>query len=86
MHGRVLNVSVFLSQHAGGELAVLTLTGEFDMIHPPVVVEKYVPDAIFDAVGSGKAKSPRELQSRPCLLPLIRAMRLQIWRLEETGG
>ena len=61
LHGRVLNVSNFLSQRAGGELAVLTLTGkhataEFDMIHPPDVVEKCAPDAIFGVVGSGKAK------------------------------
>ena len=42
------------------------------MIHPPDVVDKYVPDAIFGLVGS-----EGELRSRPCLLPLIRAMRLQ---------
>ena len=45
LHGRVLNVSNFLSQRAGGELAILTLTGkhataEFDMIHPLDVVKK----------------------------------------------
>jgi len=41
LHGRVLNVSNFLSQRAGGELAILTLaTAEFDMIHPPNVVNK----------------------------------------------
>ena len=76
-----------LSLHPGGELAILTYAGEdaiaeFDMIHPPDVVEKYAPDAIFGVVGSGKAKK----RSQPCLLPLIRAMRLQIWRLGETGG
>ena len=43
------------------ELAILTFasedaTAEFDMIHPPDVVEKYAPDAIFGVVGSGKAK------------------------------
>merc|ERR1712012_1388222 len=61
LHGRVLNVSNFLSQHPGGELAILTFAGkdataEFDMIHPPDVVEKYAPDAIIGVVGSGKAK------------------------------
>ena len=54
----------FLSQHPGGELAILTLTGkdptgEFDMIHPPDVVEKYAPDAIFGVLGSGKAKKAK---------------------------
>merc|ERR1712050_801348 len=62
LHGRVLDVSNFLSQHPGGELAILTFAGkdataEFDMIHPPGVVEKYAPDAIIGAVGTGKKKS-----------------------------
>ena len=30
---------------------------EFDMIHPPDVVEKYAPDAIIGVVGSGKARN-----------------------------
>merc|ERR1719210_2178685 len=52
LHGRVLNVTSFLSQHPGGELAILTFAGkdataEFDMIHPPDVVGKYAPDAII---------------------------------------
>ena len=32
---------------------------EFDMIHPPDVVEKYAPDAIFCVVGNGKAKKAK---------------------------
>ena len=53
-----------LSLHPGGELAILTFasedaTAEFDMIHPPDVVEKYAPDAIFGVVGSGKAKKAK---------------------------
>merc|ERR1719210_1491986 len=52
LHDRVLNVTSFLSQHPGGELAILTFAGkdataEFDMIHPPDVIEKYAPDAII---------------------------------------
>ena len=53
-----------LSLHPGGELAILTFASEdaiaeFDMIHPPDVVEKYAPDAIFGVVGSGKAKKAK---------------------------
>ena len=64
LNGRVLNVSKFLSQHPDGELAVLTFAGndataEFDMIHPPDVVEKYAPDAITGVVGNGKAKKAK---------------------------
>merc|ERR1712107_416946 len=73
LHGRVLNVSNFLSQHPGGELAILTFAGkdataEFDMIHPPDVIEKYAPDAVIGVVGeaadvevgapSGSASAP----------------------------
>merc|ERR1712076_346660 len=48
--GQVLNVTNFLSQHPGGELAILTFAGkdateEFNMIHPP--------DAIIGNVGTG---------------------------------
>merc|ERR1712107_243414 len=58
LHGRVLNVSNFLSQHPGGELAILTFAGkdataEFDMIHPPDVIEKYAPDAVIGTLGDG---------------------------------
>merc|ERR1719464_2669787 len=69
--GQVLNVTNFLSQHRGGELAILTFAGkdateEFDMIHPPDVIPKYAPDAIIGVVGtaaqlaaaSGKGAAP----------------------------
>jgi len=57
LHEKVLNVTSFLSQHPGGELAILTFAGkdataEFDMIHPPDVVGKYAPDAIIGVVGA----------------------------------
>ncbi|CAK0848797.1 unnamed protein product [Prorocentrum cordatum] len=69
--GKVLDVTSFLSQHPGGELAILTFAGkdataEFDMIHPPDVVGKYAPDAVIGDVGSGggakkkKEKAPKK--------------------------
>merc|ERR1719446_809244 len=56
LNDRVLDVTSFLSQHPGGELAILTFAGkdataEFDMIHPPDVIEKYAPDAVIGALG-----------------------------------
>merc|ERR1719335_438186 len=56
--GKVLDVTSFLSQHPGGELAILTFAGkdateEFNMIHPPDVIPKYAPDAIIGKVGTG---------------------------------
>jgi len=56
--GQVLNVTNFLSDHPGGELAILTFAGkdateEFNMIHPPDVIGKYAPDAIIGVVGTG---------------------------------
>merc|ERR1712232_855765 len=55
--GQVLDVTSFLSQHPGGELAILTFAGkdateEFNMIHPPDVIPKYAPDAIIGVVGT----------------------------------
>merc|ERR1719450_1535854 len=58
LNDRVLDVTSFLSQHPGGELAILTFAGkdataEFDMIPPPDVIEKYAPDAVIGVVGEG---------------------------------
>merc|ERR1711912_91424 len=56
--GRVLNVTKFLGEHPGGELAILTFAGndateEFNMIHPPDVIGKYAPDAVIGELGGG---------------------------------
>merc|ERR1711904_377333 len=58
--GQVLDVTKFLGEHPGGELAILTFAGkdateEFNMIHPPDVIGKYAPDAIIGAVVAGGA-------------------------------
>merc|ERR1712203_993276 len=58
VNGQVLNVTNFLSEHPGGELAILTFAGkdaseEFNMIHPPDVIPKYAPDAVIGVVGTG---------------------------------
>merc|ERR1712151_454639 len=56
--GQVLNVTNFLGEHPGGELAILTFAGkdaseEFNMIHPPDVIPKYAPDAVIGMIGGG---------------------------------
>merc|ERR1712139_649072 len=63
--GQVLNVTSFLSQHPGGELAILTFAGkdateEFNMIHPPDVIPKYAPDAIIGMLGTGGVKKGKK--------------------------
>merc|ERR1712061_825087 len=55
-NGEVLDVTKFLSEHPGGELAILTFAGkdaseEFNMIHPPDVIPKYAPDAVIGTLG-----------------------------------
>merc|ERR1740115_207513 len=55
---QVLNVTDFLKDHPGGELAILTFAGkdateEFNMIHPPDVIGKYAPDAVIGMIGGG---------------------------------
>ena len=57
-------VSNCLSQHPGGELAILSCAGkdataEFDMIPPPDVVEKCAPHAVNGAVGGGQPKNSK---------------------------
>merc|ERR1712054_615209 len=56
VNGQVLNVTNFLKDHPGGELAILTFGGkdateEFNMIHPPDVIGKYAPDACIGMLG-----------------------------------
>merc|ERR1712217_74556 len=56
--GQVLDVTKFLGEHPGGELAILTFAGkdateEFNMIHPPDVIGKYAPDAVIGSLGGG---------------------------------
>jgi len=60
VNGEVLDVTKFLKDHPGGELAILTFGGkdateEFNMIHPPDVIPKYAPYATIGKVGDGKA-------------------------------
>lgn len=62
LHGQVLNVTSFLKDHPGGELAILTFAGkdasaEFDMIHPPDVIQKYAADCIIGAIGGAAVAS-----------------------------
>jgi len=58
-HNTVLDVTNFLKDHPGGELAILTFAGkdateEFDMIHPPDVIDKYLPkEAVLGTIGGG---------------------------------
>merc|ERR1712226_1534390 len=65
VHNRVLDVTSFLSEHPGGELAILTFAGkdataEFDMIHPPDVIEKYAPEAVIGALGEAGGDEEEE--------------------------
>jgi len=59
LNDRVLDVTSFLGDHPGGELAILTFAGkdateEFVMIHPPDVIDKYLPkDKVLGKVGGG---------------------------------
>merc|ERR1719262_1139809 len=68
VNGQVLNVTNFLKDHPGGELAILTFAGkdaseEFNMIHPPDVVGKYAPDALIGNLGAGKAKKEKKAKA-----------------------
>jgi flavocytochrome c len=61
---KVLDVTSFLKDHPGGELAILTFAGkdataEFNMIHPPNVIEKYAPESVIGTLaGSVTTHAP----------------------------
>ena len=60
VNGDVLDVTKFLPDHPGGELAILTFAGkdaseEFNMIHPGDVISKYAPDAVIGKLAVGGA-------------------------------
>merc|ERR1719265_2588100 len=61
LNGEVLDVTNFLKDHPGGELAIMTFAGkdateEFNMIHPPDVVGKYLdPKSNLGPLGTGAA-------------------------------
>jgi len=62
LHDRVINVTSFLPDHPGGELAIITFAGqdatkEFDMIHPPDVIEKYLDPSCHMGVLEGSARA-----------------------------
>ena len=58
VNGQVLDVTSFLPEHPGGELAILTFAGrdasaEFNMIHPANVVQKYAPNSVLGPLQTG---------------------------------
>ena len=70
VNGQVLDVTSFLPEHPGGELAILTFAGrdasaEFNMIHPANVVEKYAPDSILGPVYTGSAPAVSKSVAAP---------------------
>eukprot|EP00397_Hematodinium_sp_SG-2012_P007267 GEMP01007309.1.p1 GENE.GEMP01007309.1~~GEMP01007309.1.p1 ORF type:complete len:967 (+),score=138.71 GEMP01007309.1:60-2903(+) len=77
VNGQVLNVTSFLPDHPGGELAILTFAGkdateEFNMIHPPDVITKYAADAIIGRLGTaGDAKAAVPAASGGLSAPLL---------------
>merc|ERR1711988_883922 len=77
LHDRVLDVTDFLKDHPGGELAILTFAGkdateEFDMIHPPDVIEKYLPaSSVLGMVGAAGASPNAAAASGGADAPLL---------------
>jgi len=69
----VLDVTSFLKDHPGGELAILTFAGkdateEFDMIHPPDVIDKYLdPASKLGKWGDGAGAAPAGGDAAPAV-------------------
>merc|ERR1719386_85431 len=77
LNDRVLDVTEFLKDHPGGELAILTFAGkdateEFDMIHPPDVIDKYLPkEKVLGMVGAAGASPSAPAASGGADAPLL---------------
>merc|ERR1711976_571656 len=95
--GQVLNVTKFLGEHPGGELAILTFAGkdateEFNMIHPPDVIGKYAPDAVIGALGAGKAPKAKKAKGGAAKAPTARVDKGDMkanhhaWGIHPTDG
>merc|ERR1719421_2331064 len=71
LNNQVLDVTTFLKDHPGGELAILTFAGrdateEFNMIHPPDVIDKYLdPKAKLGLVGVAGAAAAAGGEAAP---------------------
>ena len=79
LDGKVLDVTNFLPDHPGGELAILTFggkdaTAEFNMIHPPDVIGKYAPDAVLRKL-LGKLIDSYDSEKRRIFLHFSRSTR-----------
>merc|ERR1719181_2582380 len=76
VNGQVMNVTNFLKDHPGGELAILTFAGkdaseEFNMIHPPDVIGKYAPDAVIGQLGAGASNTVAAAAGGDLSAPLL---------------
>jgi predicted heme/steroid binding protein len=61
VNGQVLDTTKFLPDHPGGVLAIVTFAGkdateEFNMVHPPDVIQKYFPEGIIGKLVEGGAE------------------------------
>merc|ERR1712226_578962 len=88
--GQVLNVTNFLSQHPGGELAIITFAGkdateEFNMIHPPDVIPKYAPDAIIGKLGTGVKKTKKSSAAPAAAAPAAGKGKVRDYSLMEKN-
>merc|ERR1719487_3032553 len=93
---KVLDVTEFLKDHPGGELAILTFAGkdateEFNMIHPPDVIDKYLPkDKVLGMVGAAGASPDAPAASGGAEAPLlakkkVREPKTQVGEGQLTG-
>ena len=79
VNGQVLDVTSFLPDHPGGELAILTFAGrdasaEFNMIHPANVVEKYAPKSIVGKLYVGAPAAAPAAATGGLKQPLLAAV------------
>jgi len=96
LNNQVLDVTKFLKDHPGGELAILTFAGkdateEFDMIHPPDVIDKYLDPAMkLGPVGVAGAAAAAGGEAAPAAAKSEGASKKEAkkppWYMDEKSG
>merc|ERR1711959_617687 len=96
LNDTVLDVTTFLKDHPGGELAILTFAGrdateEFNMIHPPDVIDKYLdPKAKLGhigeaAVAAGAAPGASAAAGKKKVVPWYKSCSKTVYAVATVG-
>eukprot|EP00405_Crypthecodinium_cohnii_P001084 CAMPEP_0194757118 /NCGR_PEP_ID=MMETSP0323_2-20130528/10688_1 /TAXON_ID=2866 ORGANISM="Crypthecodinium cohnii, Strain Seligo" /NCGR_SAMPLE_ID=MMETSP0323_2 /ASSEMBLY_ACC=CAM_ASM_000346 /LENGTH=105 /DNA_ID=CAMNT_0039676933 /DNA_START=6 /DNA_END=323 /DNA_ORIENTATION=- len=70
VNGQVLELTHYLQDHPGGELAIINFAGkdataEFNMFHPPGVISKHAPNTVVGKLNGRDSFKAKLASSKP---------------------